>query len=45
MLVSVASDAATETSIKISKRGRPVTARKNCHHLCVNISHVGGQVY
>lgn len=44
-LVSVPSEAGTETSIKISQRGHPVTARKKCHHLCVNISHVGGQVY
>lgn len=39
------SEAGAETSGKISQRGQPVTARKKCHHLCVNISHVGGQVY
>lgn len=44
-LVSVPSEAGTETSITISRRGRPVTARKKCHHLCVNSSYVGGQDY
>ena len=44
-LVSVSSEACAETSIKISERRHPVTARKKCYHLCVNLSHVGGQVY
>lgn len=45
LLVSEASEAGTEMSIKISHRGHPLTATKKCHHLCVILSHVGGQVY
>lgn len=39
------SEADAEASMEISQRGQLVTASKKCHHLYVNISHVGGQVY